>query len=334
VGQPPQEIRPALPGQDPDLHPHTRGLAFGMSAYVAWGLFPLYWPLLQPASSLEVLAHRIIWSLVFVSLLLCIRPRPGWWSRLRAHPSGVAYLAVAGLIISANWGTYIWAVNHGQIVQTALGYYINPLVTVLVGVLVLRERLNRAQWVAVGIATIAVVLLTVDYGRPPWVSFTLALTFTAYAFCKKKAGVRAIEGLLVETTVALPLALGYVAFLELTGQAAFGHTGWGKGLLIAGAGVVSGIPLLLFAAAATRISLTTLGILQYVAPTLQFLLGVLAFHEDMPPKRLAGFGIVWLALAIFTWDGLRRTRRLRSAARAAPGSAPSSQRTARASGPG
>ncbi len=296
-------------------------------------MFPLYWTLLEPAGSVEVLAHRIIWTLVFVSLLLTIRPRRGWWSRLRARPSSIGYLAVAGLIITGNWGTYIWAVNNGQVVQTALGYYINPLVTVMVGVLVLRERLNRAQWTAVGIATVAVVMLTVDYGRLPWVAFTLALTFTAYAFCKKKAGVRAIEGLVVETSIALPLALGYVGYLELTDQAAFGHSGWGKALLIAGAGIVSGIPLLLFAAAATRISLTTLGILQYVAPTLQFLIGVLVFHEDMPPKRLAGFGIVWLALAIFTWDGLRRTRRS-FAGPAAPGSAPPSQQTARASGRG
>jgi chloramphenicol-sensitive protein RarD len=329
VGQPSGEIQPSPTG--PAAPGHARGVAFGMGAYVAWGMFPLYWTLLEPAGSVELLAHRIIWSLVFVSLLLTIRPRPGWWSRMRARPSGIGYLAAAGLIIACNWGTYIWGVNNGQVVQTALGYYINPLVTVVVGVLVLRERLNRAQWVAVGIATVAVVLLTVDYGSLPWVSFTLALTFTAYAFCKKKAGVRAIEGLVVETSVALPLALCYVGFLELSGQAAFGHTGWGKALLIAGAGVVSGIPLLMFAAAATRISLTTLGILQYIAPTLQFLLGVLAFHEEMPPERLAGFAIVWLALAIFTWDGLRRTRRLRSAGRAGPGSARSSPRTAPAS---
>ena len=286
-----------------------RGMLFGAAAYITWGLFPLYWPLLQPASALEILAHRILWSLAFVTLLLWVRPRPGWWSRLRTNPRTVAYLAGAALIITANWGTYIWAVNHHHVVETALGYYINPLVTVLVGVLVLSERLNRTQWVAVVVAAIAVVVLTIDYGRPPWVSFTLALTFTAYAFCKKKADARAIESLAVETAVVGPLAFAFLCWLQLTGSAAFGHTGWVKAVLLVGAGVITAIPLLMFTAAATRVSLTVLGILQYMAPTLQFLLGVLVFREPMPAGRLAGFAIVWVALVIFTWDGLRRRRR-------------------------
>ncbi len=288
---------------------HRRGLIFGAGAYVSWGLFPLYWPLLQPAGAIEVLAHRIIWSLAFVAVLLRIRPRPGWWRRLRSRPRAVGYLAAAAFIISINWGTYIWAVNHGHVVETALGYYINPLMIVLVGVLVLSERLNRAQWTAMVVAAIAVVVLTVDYGRPPWVSLTLAVTFTAYALCKKAAAVGAIEGLAVETMVMGPVALGYLGWLQVSGDLAFGHTGWVKSFLLVGAGVITAIPLLLFAAAARRVSLTVLGILQYLAPTLQFLLGVLVMHEPMPPVRLAGFAIVWLALAIFTWDGLRRSRR-------------------------
>jgi chloramphenicol-sensitive protein RarD len=286
-----------------------RGLIFGATAYAAWGLFPLYWPLLQPAGALEILAHRIVWSLVFAAVVLRVRPRPGWWSRLRQRPASLAYVAAAGLIITVNWGTYIWAVNHGQVVETALGYYINPLVTVLVGVVLLGERLNRVQWFAVGIATVAVVVLTVDHGRPPWVALTLALTFTAYAFCKKKALVAPVEGLMVETSVATPIALGYLAWLQLSGTAAFGHHGVLQVVLIAGAGVVTAIPLLLFAGAARRVSLTMLGILQYLSPTLQFLLGVLAFHEPMPAHRLLGFGFVWLALVVFTWDGVRRHRR-------------------------
>jgi chloramphenicol-sensitive protein RarD len=289
-----------------------RGLIFGVLAYASWGLFPLYWPLVQPAGSVEVLAHRLIWSLVFVTLLLRIRPRPGWWAALRTRPASVAFLSAAALIIAVNWGTYIWAVNHHHVVDTALGYYINPLVIVLAGVLLFGERLNRAQWTALSIATVAVIILTIDYGRPPWVAFTLALSFTAYALCKKKAAAGAMESLAVETTVTGPLALGYLGWLELTGAGAFGHTGWDKAVLLAGAGAVTAIPLLLFAAAATRVSLTALGIMQYIAPTLQFLLGVLVFAEPMPPVRLAGFAIVWLALAIFTWDGLRRSRRARS----------------------
>lgn len=323
-----------------------RGFLFGVAAYIGWGLFPLYWPLLEPAGALEVLAHRILWSLVFVALLLRIRPRPGWWAALRPHPRRVAYLAAAALIITANWGTYIWAVGHGHVVDTALGYYINPLVTVLVGILVLGERLNRTQWVAMAIAGTGVAILTVEYGAPPWVSFTLALTFTAYALCKKRAATGAMESLAVETTVTAPLAIGYLGWLELTGPAAFGHTGWGKGLLLVGAGVVTAIPLLLFAAAAIRISLTTLGILQYLAPTLQFLLGVVVFHEPMPAPRLAGFAVVWVALVVFTWDGVRRARRWSQearesqeiaagrTARRSPGSAGTSPETTPVSEPG
>jgi chloramphenicol-sensitive protein RarD len=302
-----------------------RGLIFGVLAYSSWGLFPLYWPLVQPAGSIEVLAHRLIWSLVFVIILLRIRPRPGWWAALRTRPRSVGYLSAAAFIIAVNWGTYIWAVNHHHVVDTALGYYINPLVIVLAGVLLFGERLNRAQWTALTIAAVVVVILTIDYGRPPWVSFTLALTFTAYALCKKAAAAGAMESLAVETTVIFPLALGYLGWLEFTGTGAFGHTGVDKAVLLAGAGVVTAIPLLLFAAATTRVSLTALGILQYIAPTVQFLLGVLVFAEPMPPVRLAGFGIVWLALAIFTWDGLRRHRRGRLEA---AGSAPPSRGTA------
>jgi chloramphenicol-sensitive protein RarD len=301
-----------------------RGLIFGASAYAAWGLFPLYWPLLQPAGALEILAHRIVWSLVFAAAVLRVRPRPGWWSRLRQRPASLAYVAAAGLIITVNWGTYIWAVNHGQVVETALGYYINPLVTVLVGVVLLGERLNRVQWFAVGIATVAVVILTVDHERPPWVALTLAVTFTAYAFCKKKASVAPVEGLMVETSVATPIALGYLVWLQFGGTAAFGHHGPLQVVLIAGAGVVTAIPLLLFAGAARRVSLTMLGILQYLSPTLQFLLGVLAFHEPMPAHRLLGFGFVWLALVVFTWDGVRQHRRRAAGTRE---SVPPSSRT-------
>jgi chloramphenicol-sensitive protein RarD len=251
----------------------------------------------------------VVWSLLFVGLLLLVRPRRGWWRRLRASRRTVLYLAVAAVIIGVNWYTYIWAVNHAHVVETSLGYFINPLVTMAIGVLVLHERLNRMQWLAMGVALVAVVVLTVDYGRPPWIALTLAFSFALYALCKKKAAAQAVESLAVETAVLTPVALGYLAFLQVSGGLTFGHTGWGKALLLVGAGVMTAIPLLFFAGAATRIPLSGLGVLQYIAPTLQFLCGVLVFHEPMPAVRLVGFVIVWLALALFTWEALSRRRR-------------------------
>lgn len=286
-----------------------KGWVFGAAAYTIWGLFPVYWPLLEPAGALEILAHRVVWSLLFVALLLRVRPRPGWWRRLRSGRRTLPYLAVAAVIIGVNWYTYIWAVNHSHVVETSLGYFINPLVTMLIGVLVLHERLNRLQWLAMGVAFVAVVVLTVDYGRPPWIALTLAFSFALYALCKKKAAAGAVESLAVETAVLTPVALAYLAFLQVGGGLTFGHTGWAKALLLAGAGVLTAIPLLFFAGAATRIPLSGLGVLQYIAPTLQFLCGVLVFHEPMPAVRLVGFVIVWLALAIFTWEALSRRRR-------------------------
>jgi chloramphenicol-sensitive protein RarD len=292
---------------------HRRGLIYGVGAYAAWGLFPLYWTVLEPASPLEILAHRIVWSLVFVAALLLIARRNGWWTAMRAKPKTIAYLAVAAVVIGINWFVYIWAVNNGNVVQTSLGYYINPLVTVLLGVLIFRERLNRTQWIAMAVAGSAVILLTVDYGRPPLIAFWLALSFAVYALCKKKANTGAVESLTVETAVLMPVALGYIGFLHATGEATFGQQGIAKALLLMSAGIITAIPLLLFAGAATRISMVTLGLLQYLAPTLQLLIGVALFHEPMPPTRLAGFAIVWLALAIFTWDGLARRRASRRA---------------------
>jgi chloramphenicol-sensitive protein RarD len=312
--------RPSVDSSDDRMMPyadrmgeHQRGLMYGVGAYAAWGLFPLYWTVLQPADAFEILAHRIVWSLVFVALLLLVTRRNGWWTAMRAQPRTIAYLAFAAAVIAVNWFVYIWAVNHGHVVQTSLGYYINPLVTVLLGVFVLRERLNRTQWIAMAVAGSAVILLTVDYGRPPWISFCLAISFAIYALCKKKANAGAVESLTVETAVLMPIALGYIVVLQVTGEATFGHTGLGKALLLMSAGIITAIPLLLFAGAATRTSMVTLGLLQYLAPTIQLLIGVLMFHEPMPPTRLAGFSIVWLALAIFTWDGLARRRASRRA---------------------
>ena len=286
-----------------------RGLLFGFGAYFIWGLFPLYWRLLKPAGAVEILAHRMLWSCVFVLLALAALRRWSWFRTLAGRPKVLAILTLAAVLISVNWGTYIYGVNTGRVVETSLGYFITPLVSVLLGVVVLRERLRRVQWLAVGIGAAAVIVLTVDYGRPPWIAFVLACSFGVYGLLKKTAGAPAAEGLAVESGVLAPLALGYVCWLESTGDAHFGHVSAGHTVLLVSAGAVTAIPLLLFAGAANRVPLTTLGVLQYLAPVMQFAIGVLVLNESMPPARLAGFALVWVALAVFTGDGLRTHRR-------------------------
>ena len=233
-----------------------------------------------------------------------------------AHRRTLLMLGLAAAIVSVNWGTYIWAVNHGQVVQTALGYYINPILSIVLGVVVLHERLSPAQWVSLGLAVVAVVVLTVDYGTLPWIALVLAVSFATYGFIKHRLGAGAVDSLAVESGLLTPLALVYLGWLELTGRGTFGHHGWQLDLLLAATGAVTLIPLLLFAAAATRLPLSTLGLLQYVAPTLQFVLGITYFGESMSPGRWIGFALVWLALVIMSTDGLVRARR-RSVVRAA-----------------
>jgi chloramphenicol-sensitive protein RarD len=272
-------------------------------------LFPLYWPLLEPAGAFEILAHRIVWSLVTMAVLVVALGRLRAVRRRLGSGRTVRLLTLAACLITVNWVVYIWGVNNGHVVETALGYFINPLVTVLMGVLILGERLRRLQWVAVGVAALAVVVLTVDYGRPPWVALALALSFGSYGLCKKQAGAPAIESITYETLVVGPLAAAYVAWLALTGDSHFASHGTGHALLFVGTGVVTAVPLICFGGAAIRVPMTTLGLLQYLTPLLQFALGVLYFHENMPAGRWAGFGLVWVALAIFTADSLRQRRR-------------------------
>jgi len=286
-----------------------RGLLLGAGAYLLWGLLPLYWPLLEPASAREVLAHRFVWSLVFVALLLGVQRRAGRLRDLLSRPRALALLSAAAVIIAVNWLTYIWGVNNGHVVETSLGYFINPLVTVLLAVLVLRERLRPAQWIAMAIATAAVVVLTVDYGRLPWIALTLAGTFSTYSLVKKTVGVGVVEGLTVETAVVFLPALAYLVLSRANGTLVFGSAGVGHGTLMAMAGVATAVPLLMFAAAARRIPLTMIGLLQYLAPSLQFLIGITVFREPLPVSRLIGFALVWLALATFTWDGITHHRR-------------------------
>lgn len=286
-----------------------RGSWYGVAAYLLWGLFPLYWTLLEPAGSVEILGHRIVWSLVFTGVLVAVRRR---WSAVRSAVKTrrtAAILVVAALLISVNWGTYIYGVNSAQVVETSLGYFINPLVSVALGVLVFGERMRAVQWVAVGIATVAVAVLTIDYGRPPFIALTLAFTFGFYGLLKKLAPVGATEGLVIESAVLAAPALGVLVLLHAQGDATFGAVSAGHTALMVLTGVVTAVPLMFFAAAARRVPLTQLGLLQYLAPMMQFILGLLVFDEPMPASRLAGFGLVWLALAIFTTDLLRRNRR-------------------------
>jgi chloramphenicol-sensitive protein RarD len=286
-----------------------RGAVFAAGAYLLWGLFPLYWPLLLPSSPLEVLAHRVLWSLAVVLVLLAVLRRLGGLRAAVADRGRLLRLALAAVVIAVNWGTYIYGVTSDQVVETSLGYFVNPIVTVLLGVLVLKERLRPAQWAAMGLALFAVLVLTVANGSPPWIALVLAFSFGAYGLLKKTAGVAAVEGLAVETAVLLPVAALFLGYLSVTGAATFGSEGVDHAALLALSGVITAIPLLLFGAAASRVSLTTLGVLQYLAPTIQFLLGVLVFDEPLPPVRLLGFLLVWAGLALFTADLLRHHRR-------------------------
>ena len=285
-----------------------RGTLYGAGAYLLWGLFPLYWPLLAPSAPLEVLAHRILWSLVVVVVLLAVTRRVEQVRAAVRDRRRLAQIALAAVVVAVNWGTYIYGVTNDRVVETSLGYFVNPIVTVLLGVIVLGERLRPAQWTALGAAFVAVVVLTVENGSPPWIALVLAFSFGTYGLLKKTAGVGAVEGLAVETGVLLPVAAVYVAAI---GGGTFATEGAGHAALLALSGVVTAIPLLLFGAAASRIPLSTLGVLQYLAPTMQFVLGITLFDEPLPAVKLLGFVLVWCAVALFTIDLLRHGRQLR-----------------------
>ena len=292
-----------------------RGLVFGATAYVLWGLFPLYFRLLEPASPLEILANRIVWSLAFVALLLALRRRWAWVGPLLRNRRQLLLLAAAALTIATNWGVYIYGVNTNQVVETSLGYFINPLVSILFGVLLFSERLGKWQWVAVGLGTVAVLVLTVDYGRVPWLALVLALCFGTYGMLKKTIGMGSLESLSVETALLFLPALGFLVLLNVQGTSVLQQEGPKTASLLATTGLVTAVPLLLFGAAATRIPLTWIGLLQYSAPVLQFLIGVLVFNEPMPASRLVGFALVWAALAILAVDSIAAVHRGRQVER-------------------
>lgn len=315
-----------------------RGVALGAGAYVLWGLVPLYWPFLAPAAPVEVLAHRILWTAVFMAVVLAAvghreaaagghmgtatgpsaevapgsHPRPlGGWRALRALPvRGWAMITAASVLIAVNWGLFIYAVSVGHVVEVALGYYVGPLVSVLLGVLVLRERPRRLQWVALGIAAVAVVVIAVGDARVPWLGLGLAVSFSFYALIKKKVPLPSTASLTAEGVVLAPVAIAYLVVLQAAGTGTVLGHGAGHVLWLLSSGPVTAVPLLLFGAAARRIPLTTVGTLQYIGPTLQFVLGVTVLGEVMPLDRWVGFGLVWIALVIFTVDLLRaRPRR-------------------------
>ena len=289
----------------------------GAAAYLMWGLFPLYFPLLEPAGATEILAHRVFWSLVTMVLLVVVVRRWAQLRRLLADGRRVRILTLAAVLIAFNWGTYIWGVNNGHVIETSLGYFINPLVTVLMGVVLLGERLRPLQWAALCLAGLAVVGLTIEYGRPPWVALILAFSFGSYGLSKKKADTGAVESLTFETLVIAPVAFAYLVFLTVSGASTFTSEGPLHVVLLLGMGILTAVPLLCFGGAATRVSLTTLGLLQYVTPSMQFALGVLVFGEPMPAMRWVGFGLVWVALVVFTVESLNHRRRsLRLAAEA------------------
>lgn len=293
-----------------------KGLFFGLAAYGMWGLFPLYWPLLKPASATEILAHRMFWSLAVVAVVLGVRRNWSWIARLRHTPAKIVLLFGAATVVSVNWGVYIWAVNKGHVVETSLGYFINPLVTVLFGVLILRERLRPLQWTAVGVGAAAIVELVVGYRHVPWIALILAFSFGSYGLFKKLAAVPAAESMAVETGFQFLPALAYLAFLQSRGTAAFGHVHWTVTVLLACCGLVTVIPLMCFAAAANRLPLSTIGLLQFLTPILQLSCGVFIAHETVPGTEWIGFAIVWLALTLLSYDSLSQVRKRRTRASA------------------
>lgn len=281
----------------------------GVAAYGIWGVFPLYFHLLSTASPVEILCHRILWSLLVMLIVLACRRDWAWIRPLLGERRRILELGVAAVLIAVNWLVYVWAVDEGRVVDAALGYFINPLVTVTLGVVVLHERLRRLQWIAVALGALAVVVIAVGYGQFPLVALTLAFSFAGYGFLKKRITLTPVQSLTTETAILAPMAILAMAYLAATGGTVFANQGAALSLLLASTGVVTALPLVLFAASARRIPLTMLGLLQYLTPSLQFLCGVFVFHESMPGERWAGFALVWVALMCMSFDAGRQLRR-------------------------
>lgn len=282
----------------------TRGVWYAVAAYGIWGLLPIYWKWLHGVSAGQIISHRILWSSILLAVFITMTRQIRDFAGKALHRRILLVYGVAALLVTGNWLTYIWAVNAGLIVETSLGYFINPLISILMGVVFLRERLRPWQWVAIGIAASGVGYLTVAYGQLPWIALTLAFTFALYGLVKKTAPLSSVHGLALETGLMSVPALAYLLFAETDGAGAFVHAGWQITLLLVGAGLATTVPLLLFASAARRVPLTWLGVLQYLAPTLQFMLGVFVYGETVTLQRLVGFGLVWIALIVFGVEGM------------------------------
>lgn len=289
-----------------------RGLAAAIFAYAVWGVFPLYWYLLRQVPALQIIAHRVVWCGVFVVAWMLLREGRGWLRQALSGPRVVPLLLASSLLISFNWGVYIWAVTHGHVVDASLGYFINPLASVVLGVLVLRERLNRMQWTAVTLAALGVLWLTFMHGALPWIALALAASFSVYGLIRKLVAVEALPGLAVESLFLLLPALAWLLWSELQGGGSFGHGGGGPELLLVLGGALTALPLLGFAYGARRIPYTLVGLLQYISPTLQLVCGVLLLGESFEPAQAVGFGCIWLALLLYALDGWRRAARAAS----------------------
>jgi chloramphenicol-sensitive protein RarD len=286
--------------------PRRSGLLFGVGAYVCWGTFPAFFPLLKPAGAFEVLAHRIVWSFVLMAVVIAVVRRIGDLKAITARTW--LLLTVASALISVNWVIYVYAVNNGHVVDAALGYFINPLVTVALGLMIFREQLNRAQFAALAIAMVAVVVLTVEVGAPPYIGLGLALSFGLYGAVKKVVPTDPRVSVGVEAGLATPFAAAFIIVVQATGHGTFTDQGAAHIMLMILSGVVTALPLLLFAAAAQRLPLVTMGLLFYLTPAMQLTWGVVVGHEPMPPARWVGFALIWVALSVFSVDAVRRTR--------------------------
>lgn len=295
----------------PHALPHVSmnpGVLYATLAYIAWGLFPLYFHQLAGVAPLEVVMHRTLWSLVFLLGLLLFLKRWSWLRPLLGQPRVLAAFALSATLLTLNWLTYVWAVHNQHLLDASLGYFILPLVNVAIGFFVLHERPRRGQWLAVAVASSGVLWLAVQAGHPPWIALMLALTFGAYGLLRKVGALGALEGLTLETLLLAPFALCVLAYLSWQGSSAFVQGDAGTFAWLLFGGPMTAVPLLLFAAGARRITLTTMGVLQYISPSLQFAIGVWLFHEPFEPVRLIGFGLIWVALLIYSVEGWLTSR--------------------------
>ena len=287
----------------------NKGILYAISAYIIWGLLPLFWKILEDVPAFQILCHRISWSLVFLVFIHIIKKNFNWLKAAVKNKRTVITFLITSILLSANWFTYIWAVNNGRTIEASLGYFINPLLTVMLGVFFLRERPDKWSWIAISLASIGIAYTIIVYGSVPWIALVLAGSFSIYGLLRKQAALNSFEGLTFETLILFIPATAMLIYLEAKGVGSFGHVSFTKNVYLFLVGIATSVPLLLFAAAARRIELTSLGILQYIAPTLQFLIGLLIFKEDLSRSNLIGFSFVWIALIIYTINNILANRR-------------------------